>query len=289
MTEVDIALDKDGSYDFKILFGDTVDVTKLDTCSIKNDFTLQLSESSIASRKSDTDPYYESIFFVFDKKHEHNWSKSWSVDKNAHWHECKEEDCDIINNNEKDGYGAHTYGSWSVTKEATATTKGVKTRKCTVCGYEEKGIIPATGATDEGTIKGEKSGNKDSDGKTTDSSESTAPTEGDTLTDSVTNGEYTVTSDGTANGTVTYSAPAKKSVTSVTVPDTVKIKGKKYKVTAIKANAFKNNKKLKKITIGKNIKAIGKKAVVKVPKKKKKAYKKILKKRGINGKKQKIR
>ncbi len=57
------------------------------------------------------------------------------------------------------------------------------------------------------------------------------------------------------------------------VPSTVTIGGKKYKVTEIKANAFKG---------------IHAKAKVKVPKSKLKSYKKILKARGIKGKKQRI-
>ena len=52
----------------------------------------------------------------------------------------------------------------------------------------------------------------------------------------------------------------KKNATEVVIPATVKIKGKTYPVTKIKASAFKNNKKLKTIVIGKNIKKIGKKA-----------------------------
>ncbi|HBA98010.1 MAG TPA: cell surface protein, partial [Lachnospiraceae bacterium] len=101
----------------------------------------------------------------------------------------------------------------------------------------------------------------------------------------------------------------------------IKINDQKYKVTAIAKNAFKNNKKLTKVTIGKNVKSIGKnafkgcknlkkivvktkkltakkvgskafkginsKAVVKVPKGKVKSYKKIVKAKGA-GKKVKI-
>ena len=91
------------------------------------------------------------------------------------------------------------------------------------------------------------------------------------------------------------------------IPATVKVKGVSYKVTSIAKNAFKNNKKLKKVTIGANITSIGanafsgckvlknvvvkstklktigknafkgiqKKAVIKVPAKKLKAYKKL--------------
>lgn len=46
----------------------------------------------------------------------------------------------------------------------------------------------------------------------------------------------------------------------MTIPDTVTIDKVTYKVTSIAANAFKNNKKLKKVVIGKNVTKIGKKA-----------------------------
>lgn len=45
-----------------------------------------------------------------------------------------------------------------------------------------------------------------------------------------------------------------------TIPATVKIKGKVYKVTKIASGAFQNNKGVKKITIGKNVTTIGKNA-----------------------------
>ena len=102
---------------------------------------------------------------------------------------------------------------------------------------------------------------------------------------------------------------------SVTIPATVTISGAKYKVTEVKANALKNNKKIKSVTIGKNVtkieknafygckkltsvniktrkltsKSVGAKAFSKisskakviVPKAKKKAYKKWLYKKGL--------
>ena len=49
----------------------------------------------------------------------------------------------------------------------------------------------------------------------------------------------------------------------VTIPNTVKINGYKYKVTSIAENAFTNYKSLKKVTIGSNVKKIGKKAFYK--------------------------
>ena len=144
---------------------------------------------------------------------------------------------------------------------------------------------------------------------------------GDVIKDPASKNSYKITSDDPKNLTVSFTA-AQKNAATVNVPATVKISGKKYKVTEIKANAFKKNKKLTRITIGKNIKKIGKnaflgcknlntitvktslltkksvgkdafkginaKAVAKVPKKKLKAYKPILQTAGMNGKKQKI-
>lgn len=101
----------------------------------------------------------------------------------------------------------------------------------------------------------------------------------------------------------------KKNAKSLSIPATVKKDGITYKVTSIAKNAAKNNKKLKRVTIGKNVKKIAgqafnkckslktvtikstkiksmskksfagahKKLSVKVPKKKKKAYRKLLK------------
>ena len=145
---------------------------------------------------------------------------------------------------------------------------------------------------------------------------------GDVVDDNANNTSYVITSVEKDNPTVAYTLTTDNTDTELDVPSTVTIGGKKYKVTEIKANAFKNNKKLKKITIGKNIEKIGKnafygcknlktvniktvkltgktvgknafkgihaKAKVKVPKSKLKSYKKILKARGIKGKKQKI-
>ena len=53
---------------------------------------------------------------------------------------------------------------------------------------------------------------------------------------------------------------ADKKVTSVNVAKTVKINGVTYKVTRISKNAFKSCKKLKKVTIGSNVKKIEKNA-----------------------------
>ena len=61
----------------------------------------------------------------------------------------------------------------------------------------------------------------------------------------------------TGNNTVSVTGITNKKKTTVSVKSTVKIGGKTYKITAIEANAFKNSKKLKKVTIGKNVTTIG--------------------------------
>ena len=61
-------------------------------------------------------------------------------------------------------------------------------------------------------------------------------------------------------GKIEITGAKNKNIKSVKITDTVKIKGLKYKVTSIKAGAFKNNKKLKKVVIGKNVTKIGKNA-----------------------------
>lgn len=71
-------------------------------------------------------------------------------------------------------------------------------------------------------------------------------------------GIYTVTNEKKKEAR--FDKPAKKNVTSLTIPATVKIGKVKYKVVSVKANALKNNKKIKKLVIGKNVKKIGKKA-----------------------------
>ena len=54
--------------------------------------------------------------------------------------------------------------------------------------------------------------------------------------------------------------PKSKNAKKLTIPKTISANGKTYKVTEIKANAFKGMKKLTAVTIGENVKTIGKSA-----------------------------
>lgn len=96
--------------------------------------------------------------------------------------------------------------------------------------------------------------------------------------------KFKVTVSSKTKGTVSVTGPVKKTLKKIAVPETVKINGYTFKVTAIEGKAFASNKKLKTITIGKNVKKIGKnaflgihkKAVFKTSKAKVKALKKML-------------
>ena len=137
----------------------------------------------------------------------------------------------------------------------------------------------------------------------TPAAEAKTPKVGDVVKDSTGKGSYKILSDTT----VEFNSPSAKNPASFEIPAAVTIEGKTYQVTEIAANAFKNNKKLKKVVIGKNIikigksafqgckklkdirikgknlktvgknsiKGINKKAVIRCPKAKKKAYKKL--------------
>lgn len=136
---------------------------------------------------------------------------------------------------------------------------------------------------------------------------------------------YRVTSPGSRTGkigSVEYVKPVKKAAKSVTIPATVTYDGIKYKVTGIAQKAFNKNKSLVRVTIGKNVKKIGKqafygckklahikirtinlkenkvgkqafkgissKATIELPKKKYKAYKAWLRKKGAAAVKYKV-
>lgn len=123
----------------------------------------------------------------------------------------------------------HTWDAGVVTKESTATEPGEKTYTCNVCGTTKSEEIATLGIPASGTEL------SDSDGKAI----------------------YKVTVSDSTGACVEYMASINKNATTITIPDTITLNGVTYQVTSIAKNAFKNNKKLKKITIGNNIKTIG--------------------------------
>ncbi|MCM1258516.1 MAG: leucine-rich repeat protein [Roseburia sp.] len=73
-------------------------------------------------------------------------------------------------------------------------------------------------------------------------------------------GSFKVTKSKAGASEVEFTAPASKTAKTVSIPATITSDGVKYKVTKIADKAFQKNKKLTKITLGSNIKTIGKNA-----------------------------
>ena len=250
----------------------------------------------------------------------HDYSSDWTIDTAAACetvgsksHHCTR--CDSKKDvTEIPASGKHTWNNGVITKPATIAEEGVKTYTCTICGVTRTETIaklpmptvtPVPTATPTPAIT---------------SAPTVIPTPsvsvGTKITDKKTGNIYKVTSSRSSSQTVAFIGNKVK--TSVIIPTTIKIKGATYKVTEISTNAFKNNRKLKKVVIGQNIVRIGKnafygckkltsitikssrltlknigknafkntspKATVKVPKKQKALYNQILKKRGLNKK-----
>jgi len=93
------------------------------------------------------------------------------------------------------------------------------------------------------------------DGDTDQQSEKEAIKVGDTFT--VKKLQYKVTGVKAGSLTVTLTKNNNSKAKTVSIPKTVKYKGKSFKVTAVAAKAFRQNQKLEKVTIGANVKTIG--------------------------------
>lgn len=83
---------------------------------------------------------------------------------------------------------------------------------------------------------------------------------GSSYTDQNTGALVTVTKKGDKDGEVTYNGAPSTSNTTIKIPSTVLISGVEYRVTKIAPNAFKNNKKLKTVSIPSSVTEIGSKA-----------------------------
>lgn len=166
--------------------------------------------------------------------------------------------------------------TWIIDREATEQAEGSRHEECSIC-HEKKAAV-AIPKLPSGTQPSESPSQKPSEAPSQKPSESPSqkpsgqpsgspiqqpgqdikvPAKGTKLT--AKGASYQVTSAAEKNPTVVYKG-SKKQKASVTIPDTVTIDKVTYKVTSIAANAFKNNKKLKKVVIGKNVTKIGKKA-----------------------------
>ena len=126
---------------------------------------------------------------------------------------------------------AHQWSSWKTTTNPGYASEGEQTRQCSQCHQTETrklNKLPLPKAGTKYTVGGN---------------------------------QYTVLKAGLS---VRFSKANPKAKT-VTIPNTIKVNGINYKVAEVGANAFKNNKKVKKVTIGANVVKIANKAFNKCP------------------------
>ena len=126
---------------------------------------------------------------------------------------------------------AHQWSSWKTTTNPSYTSEGEQTRQCSQCRQAETrklNKLPLPKAGTKYTVGGN---------------------------------QYTVLKAGL---TVRFSKANPKAKT-VTILNTITADGISYKVAEVGANAFKNNKKVKKVTIGANVVKIANKAFNKCP------------------------
>ena len=169
----------------------------------------------------------------------------------------------------------HQYIS-SVTKQPTIYEPGIRTYTCSICGAQYTEEIPRLSAPEE-TPSGQTNAGKSSQGGAKRVKKNRKKTIGGVT--------YKVTKAGISKrAEVMVIGISGKRKKAVTIPATVRVDGVSCKVTGIGKRVFRGCGKLKKITIktktlrtvGKQaFKGIQKKAVIKVPKSKYKAYKKL--------------
>ncbi|MCI9447562.1 MAG: leucine-rich repeat protein [Lachnospiraceae bacterium] len=127
----------------------------------------------------------------------------------------------------------HRWDNGVVTKKPTINKTGIKTFTCRVCKVARTETV----------------------------AKRKAPKKGSVLKDAASKAEYQVltvkASGGKVGGTVSYVKPTKASAKNVAVPAKITVDGATFTVTAIADMAFRNNRKLTKVTVGSNVATIG--------------------------------
>lgn len=116
---------------------------------------------------------------------------------------------------------------------------------------------PSQSGTAVVTVTEPSNGGTNPSSPSSNSANTTSGQVGTVFNDAATKNTYKVTGNGT---TVEYMGNAANKKKTVEIPNTVTINGTKYTVTSVANNAFKNNKKVEKVVIGKTVTKIGKKA-----------------------------
>ena len=107
------------------------------------------NESEYARRVADAEygnvGWYNGILYARWNEHIHDWTSELSGDEVAHWYECEGlGTCDIVNNEEKNGYEEHDFSSENeVINNPTCTDEGSERIYCSKDGcnaYKEEKI-----------------------------------------------------------------------------------------------------------------------------------------------------
>lgn len=204
--------------------------------------------------------------------------------------------CDYVSvAQEKVPMKEHEWDEGIIIESPTSEKEGTKLITCVCCGESKTEILPKSPISIEMQEPQEPSASDEQ------------PNVGEKVT--LSSGQFKVTVSDANKKEVTFLKPQNSKKTTVSIPSTITIDGCVYEVTSVADKAFKNNKKLKSITIGINVTKIGKeafqdcknlkkitinstklksvgknaikniykKATIKVPKKQLKQYKKLFK------------
>ena len=134
----------------------------------------------------------------------------------------------------------HQWDKGNVIVEATDHEPGMKVYTCTNCRATKCESIPAKKKPEEKEPIKFKTGEK--------------------FVDSKTRGTYVITGVGRNKATVSFLGSSDPKAASIIIPNTVKYKTEEFQVTQIGDKALKSNKRITKLSIGKNVKKIGKQA-----------------------------
>lgn len=122
-----------------------VNVDNLDSLTEKNFIAIDSNQPQYLKTLGETYPIGQSSLklgneikarYSDDTVHKHSYTGPYKNDT-EHWWQCS---CGA-----KTKIAAHTFGDWKITKGASTTETGTKTRKCSgtgACGYEQTAVIP---------------------------------------------------------------------------------------------------------------------------------------------------
>ena len=211
----------------------------------KDQAKVTFDQTSFVFDSKEHFPNVQSVIFMGKTLGSKDYAVCYYVDQGSTWYDYKYYP---INNYVKGRINAGNYKVYIVIK--SDFYRGILDYDFTITASN----------TNSSSTEGNNTVNNDTN---TGNDSSTSPESGTTIKDTTTGESYTVKTPSNNNGTIgtiEYTKPKDYNVTYVTIPETITVDGTTYKVTSIADNAFKNNKSLIYVKIGKNVTTIGKNA-----------------------------